>query len=276
LPKIIKICLIFVFGVAIYTSLFIIRSYQLPEVINDLTQRAVVGKDISLCGKIKEEGEKRKTIIWSGYKNCVEAVAMELEDASICTDMLKYDKRNCMEAQFEKGWPHSSWDFCEDFVKAGETNCSKKVLLKTSDLCPGVTEEQEKMECIVELAVENNDIKLCEKLETGPYSYECISSLALKNNNPSLCIGKGLNDELQFYPKTVFPDWSLQECFRYLFRKTDDAQICEKLGLQREGDVMETHCFEEAAAQLNNPELCERIPSGLEKSKRDCLEQFKK
>ena len=271
--KIIKVCLVFIIVIAIYTVFFIIRSYQLPKIIDGLTTKALQSKDISFCEKIKDEGEKRKTIIWSGYRNCVETLAVELGDNSLCVNMLKYDKRNCMEAQFEKGLAHSSWASCVDMVKAAETNCTQKVLLKTSDLCPGVTGGEEKKKCIVEIAIANNDIELCKKLGTSSSGYDCISSLVLKNNNPSLCIGEGLNDEFQFYPKTVFPEWSPQDCFKYLFRKTNDSGICEKLSLQREGDILEAFCLEGAAIQLNNPELCERIPSGLDSR---CLEQFKK
>ena len=277
LPKLVKISLVFLIILGIYLAVFYVRAYQMPDVAENLTKKAVETKNISFCDEIRREGKKRGAIIWESYRKCIETLAIATNDESLCSYMLKDDYDNLIEIQIYKSWLGSSerWERL-DFEIAF---CRQTVFLAISGLCRDIDDKAGKMECIKNIAVENNDIELCKKLETNPYGYDCIASLVLKNNNPALCFGEEINSKLIYYTDEVFPEWFFGKCFEKLFLRTDNPEICEKvsLGDYYSNENVKAYCYRAAALKLNDSQLCERISSMWESmTRRDCFKQFEK
>lgn len=181
--------------------------------IEDLLQKAIEARDVSLCEKILEEGRERKvysrnpgTIVGGTYKRCFNTIALALGDESICDIYSEYN-----------------------------AGCHKEIFLKSTDLCKDVP-KVEQIKCIQKIAIETNNVELCKKILGG---VECIAPIAVNTKNLNLCFSEEINYPL---PGELHP----YSCFKEVFRTTDDVDICNTL--KSEYLVYKDECLSEAVS----------------------------
>ncbi|MDI6592134.1 MAG: hypothetical protein QME61_04395 [Patescibacteria group bacterium] len=193
IKKLMAISLIFFLVIVGYIAFSAKVASGAKVTIEDLVQKAIEARDVSLCKKILEEGKERKiysgTLFEGTYKRCIDTIALALGDESICDIYGKYN-----------------------------AECHKEIFLKTTDLCRDVS-QAEKVKCIQKIAIETNDIELCKKILGG---VKCIAPIAVNTKNLNLCFSEEIN-----YPLP----WELNPfvCFKEAFKHTNDVNLCNAL-----------------------------------------------
>lgn len=220
--KLIVISLIFFLIIVGYIAFSAKIASGTGVAVEDLLQKAIEARDVSLCEKILEEGKERKTysrnpgtILGGTYKKCIDAIALGLNDESVCDIYGKYN-----------------------------VDCHKEIFLKNTDLCKDVP-QAEKVKCIQQIAIETNNIELCKKILGG---VKCIAPIVAKTNNINLCFPEIINYPLPWEPNPF-------SCFEEVFHYTDNVDICN--GIASEG--YRNGCLSEATAHTVNPKLCEEV-----------------
>lgn len=247
IPKLTLISLIFFLGGATYITVSAKVASHTGPILERLSQEAVEAKDVSLCEQILEESKKRK--VYSGnpgslcqayYAECVADIALILGDVSLCKKLGTLNEMEC------------------------EQKVLPKIFLKTTNLCKDILEEEEKINCLQQVAIETNNLELCKKIFTG--GSKCLGAIAAKTNNFNLCsitkIGEMVGSPL---PKEFNPKECFQEVFRYL--NLTNPEICDKAEIEDKSS-----CITAAAIYLDDPKLCDKITHEL--GKKWCLDDY--
>jgi len=106
-----------------------------------------------------------------------------------------------------------------------------------------VLNSESQKSCYIKLAIENNDINICEKLDEYE-KYNCYHELAKRNRDVTLC------DQIK--------KWFKNECYKDLAKILEDESLCEKLE-ENQGTNSKSYCFYDLAKIKNDISLCDKI-----------------
>ena len=149
----------------------------------------------------------------------------------------------------------------------------------------------DKEACIADLALENQDIKLCDQIE-DPKTIDfcqindnywiqiCNKNVAIKTNNPEPCYGLESNldhdecfEEIANYtaqPKLCVEmkdDIKSADCVSDLALEAEDVTICNLINVKIEREI----CYAKLAKATQDPSKCEVIT--FSPLKKQCLER---
>lgn len=239
IPKLTLMCAIFFLATTAFIGVSANIASQAEPILEELSQKAIQVKDVSLCQEILEESKKRKvyaencgSLCEHYYHGCVENIAIALGDETLCDT-------------------YSIHSVCND------AECHKNVFLTYTDLCKDKSGE-EKINCIQQIAIETNNVELCGKILGG---IECIATIAVNTNNLNLCFAEEIN-----YPES----WKINpyKCFERVLRYTENVAICDTL--KPDYLIYKDGCLRKASSQLSDIHLCERV--GKEGYQYSCYE----
>ncbi len=223
---------VFILSIAIfllylgYVAFYAKKAAEAEFVLEKIYQSALELKDGNFCEKMKKECKKRKISFPSGkcyygyrdiYVKCVTDLSIILEDENLCKK-IEYPE--------------------------GLRECQKEVFLKTTDLCQDILEKEKKLDCIQQVAVEKNDLELCQKIRRVS---ECMGGIAVKTKNFDLCLEGSAQEGYSL-------EFLQLNCFKEVFRHIENPEVCNHV---RAGGYCD--CIIAAAFQLKNPELCQNV-----------------
>src|SRR3989338_1281576 len=154
----------------------------------------------------------------------------------------------------QKGLQKNNPDYCQCEIELSTTYTRKKL----------------GYECLAQLAFNNNDIFLCEKIDDSYFKMKCYRDLADKNNDPALC------DKLTMplCLKDNGYNECIDECYAALAVKNDNLSLCDLV----KTDEYKLRCYKGLAYKDNNPSLCEKLTGLIRKGWKsftgtDCLHE---
>lgn len=169
---------------------------------------AIEKKDIQIC---------KGVVNWSKQKECEKEILIFTEDfLTSCQRFNGEEKEECIKDAVIANDDIALCDILEDFYK-GE--CYAEIIINgkrnDSKLCDNFYDSLKKEVCLAEVAVNKNDINMCQ---TNSFRNICYIGIALKKEDPAIC-----NDIKRNDLKT--------DCFTRLAIEMDKVETCNLLKL---------------------------------------------
>jgi len=213
-------------------------------------------KNISLCNEIISQTDMKEACLAASVKvvadlticqgltikvhklNCISNLANILGEITICDNLgdtpIDDDRNNC-RARFAGSFTNP--EQCEALAsetaydKSLSDNCYHSIALKSKNisLCYKMADGYQKTaNCILPLAVENNDIQTC--LTLGEFSSRCINQIAENTKNPEICL-------------SVEDDSDRDNCYTGVAVESKNKEICNKVN----DETLKKMCIQSAS-----------------------------
>ncbi len=185
---------------------------------------AIERKDKYLCKKSGEQQEKCEAIV--------------IDDLA----RRKLDYMQCYEIK--------------DYYQAAD--CVIYIAIKTKDdnLCSSLMEgfAHVYQDCYSRVAIEKNDLSLCEKSIGGSEHSACYTNILERSSNPEQLCKKVKGFELTTCLKYLHCDKgkNVKGCLEFIYNVTSDVESCKYQ--ETSGD--KNNCYSEIAVRMNSPAIC--------------------
>jgi hypothetical protein len=215
---------------------------------NALLCRANVSGDMSICGRITDQGTRCE---------CYNEFSALRSDLSICEGM---ENENCKGVcYYYYAIDHDDPSMCERQDNADEKDsCYADVGRKDLDAaaCAKVRIQSAEM-CLRYVAEHRKDASICEQITSSEWLSEKLLCLAHLKNDPSYC------DQMKTASDRT-------DCRTYMTVDAGDASACDRY----DGEA-KASCYSRAAIKRRDPSLCEKVTGEYEYDyKSDCLAEI--
>lgn len=221
-----------------------------PDMCKDLDDKSGTRVDKCLNAVAREVGDHSicKDISENSKADlCIADVARKKLDPAICRDITDpADKDPCLTFIAEK---KDDVTLCDEVGDEGrQAGCIKTIAVNRVDasLCDGIadSEKRERNDCYVDIVWKNGDSELCTGLTERRYKDDCYYAAAIKNKDLPTC--SMLEDETE-----------KERCVAAMAGILGDPHLCD--GLEKIGKFALQNCYTDAAETAGDPDICKRI-----------------